>query len=158
MNILRINSSDAVPIRKDIFRSEFDYDEHVSLGDDEEQTFHLGVFVEGKLVSVASFYYENNEHFPSHKDQYRLRGMATLPQYQNIGLSKALLQTAFSIIKRNMCTLLWCHARQVSVPFYQKLGFDVIGEEFDVPKLGSHRLVSKDISSHSDMGSYNLKQ
>ena len=29
-------------------------------GDDEDQTFHLGVFIDGQLVSVASMYFEKH--------------------------------------------------------------------------------------------------
>jgi len=115
-------------------------------GDDDELTFHLGAFIEGKLVSVASFYFENKPEFETdHKHQYRLRGMATLPDNQGQGLSSALLKTAFPLIKGNQCSLLWCNARESAEGFYQKVGFRSHGDIFDIPLIGPHRLMSIEI-------------
>jgi predicted GNAT family N-acyltransferase len=112
--------------------------------DENEQTFHLGAFCEGKLVSVASFYFENHPDLPD-EYQYRLRGMATLSEYQGQGHSSALLKMAFPIIKQNLCTLLWCNARTSAMGYYQKVGFEKIGEEFDIPTVGPHVLMFKTI-------------
>jgi len=110
-------------------------------GDDDELTFHLGAFVDKKLVSIASFYFEKNDTFPE-QYQYRLRGMATLPEYQGQGLSSALLRTAFPVIKQNQCTLLWCNAREKAMGFYEKVGFRPTGEHFSIPQIGKHILMS----------------
>jgi GNAT superfamily N-acetyltransferase len=110
-------------------------------GDNDELTFHLGAFVEKKLVSVASFYFERNLKFQD-PYQYRLRGMATLPEYQGQGLSSALLRTAFPVIKQNQCTLLWCNARERAMGFYEKVGFTQKGDFFNIPNIGKHILMS----------------
>jgi ribosomal protein S18 acetylase RimI-like enzyme len=34
---------------------------------------------------------------------------------------------------------LWCQARERAVSFYERAGFQVVGEPFDVPKIGEHR-------------------
>jgi GNAT superfamily N-acetyltransferase len=115
-------------------------------GDDDELTFHLGAFVDGRLASVASFYFENKAEFEAqHPHQYRLRGMATLPEFQGQGLSSALLKTAFPLIKQNQCTLLWCNARVSAEGFYKKVGFVPHGEIFEIPHIGPHRLMSIEI-------------
>jgi GNAT superfamily N-acetyltransferase len=115
-------------------------------GDDDELTFHLGAFVDNKLASVASFYFENHELFAAaHPHQYRLRGMATLPDFQGQGQSSALLRTAFPLIKQNQCTLLWCNARESAEGFYKKVGFTGHGEIFEIPLIGPHRLMSIEI-------------
>lgn len=116
-------------------------DDCVFQGDNDELTFHLGAFVEKKLVSVASFYFERNEIFPD-PNQFRLRGMATLPDHQAQGLSSALLRTAFPVIKQNQCTLLWCNAREKAMGFYEKVGFVPTGDHFSIPNIGKHVLMS----------------
>lgn len=110
-------------------------------GDTDELTFHLGAFVDKRLVSVASFYFERNEKFAD-LNQFRLRGMATLPEYQGQGLSSALLKTAFPVIKQNQCTLLWCNAREKAMGFYLKVGFGPHGDHFSIPNIGKHILMS----------------
>lgn len=116
-------------------------DDCIFQGDNDEMTFHLGAFVDKKLVSVASFYFERNEKFPD-PYQYRLRGMATLPEHQGQGLSSALLRTAFPVIKQNQCTLLWCNAREKAMGFYSKVGFTATGDHFSIPHVGKHVLMS----------------
>lgn len=110
-------------------------------GDDDDLTFHLGAFIDKKLVSVASFYFEKHPEIPE-PYQFRLRGMATLPEYQGQGLSSALLKTAFPMIKQNMCKVLWCNARVSAMGFYSKVGFSAISGEFDIPGIGPHVLMS----------------
>ncbi len=110
-------------------------------GDNDELTFHLGAFVDKKLVSVASFYFERSDRFPD-QYQYRLRGMATLPEYQGQGLSSSLLRTAFPVIKQNQCTLLWCNAREKAMGFYVKVGFTPNGDFFTIPNIRNHILMS----------------
>ena len=141
MEVLRIKAIDTHPIRHRMLRPHGTIEDCIFKGDTDELTFHLGAFVDKKLVSVASFYFERNPVFPD-PYQFRLRGMATLPEYQGQGLSSALLRTAFPLIKQNQCTLLWCNARKAALGFYTKVGFQPYDEEFDIPQIGPHFLMS----------------
>jgi GNAT superfamily N-acetyltransferase len=141
VEVLRIKAIDTHPIRHKMLRPNGTMDDCIFQGDNDELTFHLGAFVEKKLVSVASFYFERNEKFTD-PNQFRLRGMATLPEHQGQGLSSALLRTAFPVIKQNQCTLLWCNARERAMGFYEKVGFVPSGEHFSIPNIGKHVLMS----------------
>ena len=146
MKVLRVSVRDTYPLRHQMLRPHGTLADCVFKGDDNELTFHLGAFIDGKLVSVASFYFENKDIFETaHPHQYRLRGMATLPDFQGQGLSSALLKTAFPLIKQNQCTLLWCNARISAEGFYQKVGFKGQGDVFPIPGIGDHRLMSIEI-------------
>lgn len=141
MQVLRIKAIDTHPIRHKMLRPNGTLEDCIFQGDNDELTFHLGAFVEKKLVSVASFYFERSDRFPD-QYQYRLRGMATLPEYQGQGLSSSLLRTAFPVIKQNQCTLLWCNAREKAMGFYTKVGFAPTGDFFTIPNIGKHILMS----------------
>lgn len=141
MQVLRIKAIDTHPIRHKMLRPSGTLEDCIFQGDSDELTFHLGAFVDKKLVSVASFYFERSDKFPD-TYQYRLRGMATLPEYQGQGLSSALLKTAFPVIKQNQCTLLWCNAREKAMGFYKKVGFLPTGDFFNIPHIGKHILMS----------------
>lgn len=146
MKVLRISAQDTYPIRQQVLipthelkKAKFEND------DDEDISFHLGAFVNSKLVSVASFYYERNSIFED-LHQYQLRGMATLPENRGQGLSSELLTTAFPIIKQNLCTLLWCNARESAIGFYEKVGFiKKNSDSFDIEDIGPHILMYKKI-------------
>lgn len=114
-------------------------------GDEDDLTFHLGAYIDDKLASVASFYFKTHPQIKDQEYQYQLRGMATLPEYQNQGLSSALLKTAFPIIQNNHVNLLWCNARVKAAGFYEKVGFKRISDEFDIPGVGPHYLMAKTI-------------
>lgn len=146
MKILRINPQDTYAIRTQVLVPDHDLKKAKFEGDDDEDiSFHLGAFEDGKLVSVASFFYERNPLFPD-LHQYQLRGMATMPEFQNRGLSRELLTMAFPIIKQNFCSLLWCNARLNAVGFYEKVGFKKhTGDVFEIPEIGPHVLMYKQI-------------
>lgn len=146
MKVLRVSASDTLPLRQLLLRPGYTHEDCTFEHDEDEQTFHLGAFIENKLVSVASFYFERNPTFEE-EYQYRLRGMATHPDFQRKGLSRELLKVAFPIIKQNLCTLVWCNARVEAVGFYQTVGFEKVGEQFDIPDVGLHYLMFKKIEA-----------
>lgn len=145
MQVKRISARDTYPLRHKILRPHGPLSACEFPGDEDELTFHLGAFVEGKLASVASFYFENHDLFKDHPHHYRLRGMATLKEFRKKGLSSALLRTAFPLIKNNQCSLLWCNARSAAQGYYQSMGFETHGEEFEIEGIGPHYLMSKSL-------------
>ncbi|EQC47758.1 acetyltransferase, GNAT family [Bacteriovorax sp. BSW11_IV] len=142
MKVLRISARDTYPIRHQVLRPGRPIETCYFDGDTDEQTFHLGAFVDSKLVSIASFFYRRNTKFEE-ENQYHLRGMATLPDSTGRGYSSELLKVAFPVIKQNFCNLVWCNARVSAQGFYEKVGFETHGEVFDVPDIGPHILMFK---------------
>lgn len=112
--------------------------------DDADNTFHLGAFIAGRLVSVASFFFVKH---PCLKDpyQFRLRGMATLPEFQRKGLSATLVKTAFPIVKQNFCTLLWCDSRETAIEFYKRIGFQEAPKSYGFESVGTKHLMFKEV-------------
>ena len=68
--------------------------------------------------------------------------MATLSSAQNTGAARALLNTAFQILKERS-RLLWCDARIIATGFYEKLGFEKLGDRYSIPIIGLHYLMYK---------------
>ncbi len=64
--------------------------------------------------------------------------MATLEEYRGRGVGKNLLNEAFLIIKERQGDALWCNARTNAIGFYEKLGFSVVGDEFEIEGVGPH--------------------
>ena len=145
MKVLQIQAKDTYLIRHKMLRAEYPMEDCHFEKDEDDQSFHLGAFMEGRLVSVASFYFEGHEKIEA-PNQYRLRGMATLEENQRKGLSSELLKAAFPIIKQNLCSVLWCNARVSAIGFYQKVGFEIISETFDIPDVGPHVLMKKQVT------------
>ncbi|MAZ47928.1 MAG: GNAT family N-acetyltransferase [Halobacteriovoraceae bacterium] len=144
MEVKQIDPKDTYPIRHAVLRQGLPIETCHFEGDSDELTFHLGAFINDKLASVASFYFKNHPNFME-QYQFQLRGMATLEEFQKQGLSAALLQTAFPIIKRNHVNLLWCNAKEAAVGFYEKMGFEKNSDTFEIEGVGPHILMHKTI-------------
>ncbi|MFM9005171.1 MAG: GNAT family N-acetyltransferase, partial [Flavobacteriales bacterium] len=102
--------------------------------------FHLGVRCESELISVGSFVPQSHHHF-SQDNLYRLRAMATLPNFHGRGSGRVLIEFALQLLRERNANLLWCDARLSAVGFYQRLGFSVDDEIYEVPLIGPHKLM-----------------
>ena len=137
-----ISAEETYRIRKKILRKNIPLTEKTE-GDFDKNTFHLGAFIDDKLVSVATFMQNDSQYFNGL--QYRLRGMATLESFQGKGFGKKLIFKALEVLKERKATILWCNARVVALNFYKKLGFKTIGTEFDIPFIGPHYVMYKNL-------------
>ena len=144
MEFRRILASDTIDIRHSMLRAHGPISSCHYPGDDDDLSFHLGSFIQNQLVSVASFYFQNHNDL-NYDVQYRLRGMATVPDYQGRGLSSRLLKMAFPIIKQNQGKILWCNARESAIGYYHKVGLKALGEVFPIEDIGPHQLMYKEI-------------
>lgn len=98
--------------------------------------FHLGFFVKGHLVCIASFHPQNFGQFIG--TGYQLRGMATIEGYRGQGLGNQLLNFAIVYLRGQKTNYLWCNARKKATPFYLNMGFEIISPEFEAPGIGPH--------------------
>lgn len=146
MEVKQIDAKDTFNIRQKILRPHGSKEECSFPGDNDDLSFHLGAYVDEKLVSVASFYMDNHPSIEA-EYQFRLRGMATSDDNRGQGMSSALLRTAFPLITKNHVNTLWCNARISAVGFYEKVGFSAIGEEFEIEGIGPHVLMIKELES-----------
>lgn len=105
-----------------------------------EDTIHTGAFLGGQLISIASFFREKSDKFDS-AHQYRLRGMATHPEYRRQNAGSSQIRFAETIMKENGTTLWWCNARATVAEYYRKQGLVVIGDVFEVHPIGPHVLM-----------------
>lgn len=144
MIIKEIEATDTYRIRKQVLRNGLDLPVKFD-GDLDKCSFHLGSFSQDKLIGIASFMKNAKDIFSG--KQYQLRGMATLPEARGLGFGKALIFKAIEILKEKDASILWCNARKIALPFYQNLGFKIYGEPFDIPEIGIHYLLKKEIDS-----------
>jgi predicted N-acetyltransferase YhbS len=61
---------------------------------------------------------------------WQLRGMAVAPALQGSGIGARVLLGAIEIARAAGAPLLWANARVTALPFYERLGFEVVGEEY----------------------------
>ncbi len=136
-----ISSQETYPLRLEVLWPHFDRIDQCGIDVDEvEGTFHVGAFKDGEVVSVGTFLIQKNEKFDT-KKQYRLRAMASSPKVRGQNFGKKVIDFAKEELKNRNIEILWCDARKVALRFYEKMGFKIIGDYYDVPKIGPHKLM-----------------
>lgn len=72
----------------------------------------------------------------------RLRQMAVLNNLQGKGIGKALMQFAENIARDRGFRRITMHARQTAVGFYEKLGYQISGDQFEEVSI-PHYIMAK---------------
>lgn len=104
-------------------------------GDLDPTTLHIAAVDEDVVIGCASFMQNEFNDAPASQ----LRGMAVEEDYRLQGIGEEILLFADEqILQRGYARQLWCNARKPAVRFYQRLGWQIIGEEFDIPTAGPH--------------------
>lgn len=106
--------------------------------------FHVGTLLHEACVAVGSFSPEGHEQFEA-RHPFRLRGMASAPEVRGSGAGRLLLEHAVEVLAQRGCDLLWCNARAVAIPFYERMGFSGVGPLFDIPGIGPHQVMYRTI-------------
>jgi ribosomal protein S18 acetylase RimI-like enzyme len=147
--VKRIEKEMTYSLRYNILRPYQKVEDCVSATDYDDDTFHVGAFCQGELVSVASFCIEKHPDFSNEK-QYRLRAMATHENYRKLGAGKSVVNFAENLIKEKGFSFLWCKGRTTAQEYYSKLGFKAYGEVFDYPPIGLHIIMYKELGYNKE--------
>jgi len=89
---------------------------------DDENGMHLGLFDQNKLISVLSFFKNENS--------IQFRKFATLEPYQRKGYGTELLNYLLKISVAENYERIWCNARKNASGFYSKFGFSETDKTF----------------------------
>lgn len=165
IRVQSIAAEAAWPLRQAVLRPHQSLADCRFPGDAAAGAFHLGGFTAGgQLVAVASFSPEaapaelrmalGLAAEPEGTDaDWRLRGMATLPDWRGQGMGQALLMEGLAHLKAQGAAVLWCNARLGALAFYARLGLIAVGEDFELPGIGLHRLLGCRVGGDGDSGS-----
>ncbi len=138
-----ISAKETWPVRHPVLRKGRPLEDVYMEADEQSSTFHLGMFYNGTIIGVASFMDDSHPDFTG--SQYRLRGMAVLPEYRRKGIAELILKRGEMLLKEKGKTLLWFNARVVALQFYKNLGYTIDGTQFDIPKVGPHYRMKKQL-------------
>ena len=125
-------------IRKKVLWPHIKNGDYSMSADKHPDTFHLGTFLDKKIISIGTFINDNNSKFNCNL-QYRLRAMATDKNYRKIGAGKKLFLKAIDILKQKKINLLWCDARLIAIPFYKSVKMRSLPSSYYIPNIGEHK-------------------
>ena len=142
--VCRVSVDVILDLRHRLLRAGLPKDSAHFPGDEIPSTWHLAVsnspVKDAPPICCGSFMLN------SYKDEtaWQLRGMATETGYQGKGFGGELLRCGETmIVVDSKVRLFWCNARVPAIRFYEKHGWKVDSEEFDIPTAGPHRRMVK---------------
>jgi GNAT superfamily N-acetyltransferase len=153
-DLRRASPDEILDLRWRILRDGLPRDTAMFPGDDAETSFHYAAIETpnspsagngesgARVVSCATIHLNEWESEPA----YQLRGMATEADCRSFGLGGGLLELVeVDVQERTPIRLLWCNARTPALRFYQKQGWQVQSDVFEIPTAGPHVKLTKRI-------------
>lgn len=125
-----------VQLRNDILRKPLKLQFTPEELEKEKDEILIGAFEEEKMLGCCMLIKVD----PS---TVRLRQMAVLNNLQGKGIGRALMQFAENIARDRGFKKIMMHARKTAAGFYEKLGYQVRGEEFEEVTLPHYEMEKK---------------
>ena len=142
--IKAIQGTDTISIRHAVLRQGKPIDACKIPQDNLDSTFHFGLYYKNQLAGVCTLVADQSPLF-NDANQYRLRAMGVLEQYQGLHFGKQLLTYGVDFLKTKNTDRLWFNARILALNFYKNNGFNTIGNQFDIPEVGPHYTMHKSL-------------
>jgi ribosomal protein S18 acetylase RimI-like enzyme len=147
VKVERVSPDVVRPLRQKVLRPHQTVAEQVFAGDDAADAGHFAARAEASddIVGIASI---TPEPYPgaggARPGDWRVRGMATDPDRgRGRGAGAALLRACLDHARAHGGRRVWCNARTPARGFYEREGFTVEGDEFELPAIGPHVLMSR---------------
>ena len=137
--ILKVPAAVLRPLRDKVLRENLPPGS-VYAGDDSGDSCHLAAYLGGEIVAVGTIYREQLSDRPE-LDAWRIRGMATLPEYQGQGIGRQIANLLVEHAVAQHAHVLWCQARTSKRRFYHALGFVDLGQEYGHSEYSNVRFV-----------------
>jgi GNAT superfamily N-acetyltransferase len=141
LELRRASVEELLDLRHGVLRQGLPREAAIFEGDDEPNTRHYGAFHRRTAVGCATLMLNRWDGEPA----WQVRGMATDARFRSRGLGAALLGMAEAELADEglPLRLLWCNARVPAARFYEKLGWAVRSDPFDIPTAGPHVKMTK---------------
>jgi predicted GNAT family N-acyltransferase len=92
----------------------------------------LCAYIDGEIVGCATLQLD-----PREGCKYRIRGMAVDSEFRNRGIGSDIVKKLQNEVKKED-TGIWCNARIKAVPMYERCGFKIVSEIFEIEGIGPH--------------------
>jgi GNAT superfamily N-acetyltransferase len=132
------------PLRMAVLRPHESGDGPMYPLEEDPATAHFAALADDRVLAVGSVMADAHPHDPAPGD-WRVRGMATVPEWRGQGLGARVVAALEIHAGAEGGRRLWCNARIGARAFYERAGWLVEGEEYEIPGIGMHLLMSKSL-------------
>lgn len=138
-----VTRDEILPLRHAVLRPQLPVSAATYPEDNHPEIFHLADRDgDGLIIACVTFLPQPLDGAPA----WRFRGMAAAAEHRNRGIGGQLLEEGVAEVSRRGGTLVWCNGRSAAAPFYLRHGFAIRGEEFELPPVGSHFLLVRELT------------
>lgn len=132
--IRRVPADHILDLRHQVLRQGLPREAAEFEGDRDPTALHWAAFDGDQLIGCVTLHPSRWESEPA----WQLRGMAVADDYRKSGVGRELLQAVDSHVAGEAVHMLWCNARVPAATFYQRHGWQIVSEIFDIPTAGPH--------------------
>jgi ribosomal protein S18 acetylase RimI-like enzyme len=111
--------------------------------DEPTDAYAVGV-LDGEVAIAVGFVAPDGE-----PGAWRVRGMATAPASRGRGAGTAVLDALVRHAVANGASRIWCNARTPARSLYERAGFRIVSDEFELPAIGPHFVMERRAGSAS---------
>lgn len=108
---------------------------------------HLAAFIGGEVVGCLVLTSRSG-------GEVKMRQVAVAPGLRGRGIGRSLVRFSEEFAARRGYRIMTLHAREAAVPFYERLGYEAVGEPFEEVSIPHRRmrrsLIGPHASSHAD--------
>lgn len=142
-----IHAHEAYPLRQMVLRPYLSVDEVGADYDHADGTFHVGYKVDDRIVAIMSVLRDPipDSVFGGGEDAWRIRSMASHPDQRGSGCGGKVLEFGMQHALGIARIPFWCNARRVAYGFYERFGFEIVSDEFEIEGIGPHRVMVRQI-------------
>jgi len=131
--------TEVIDLRHRVLRAGLARETAIFDGDDAPTTRHFVAEHDDRIVGCVTLVLNAWQGEPA----WQLRGMAVKPALQGQGVGQSMLRAVDDFVRSSATKRLWCNARVPAVQFYERYGWAVVSEEFDIPTAGPHQKMTK---------------
>ena len=140
---------EVIDLRHAVLRAGLPRETAIFSGDDDPATRHFVATSAGEVVGCVTLLPSTVDGQPA----WQLRGMAVTPRLQRGGVGAQLLAAVERFVASEQAPrLLWCNARVPASGFYQRHGWTIVSDVFEIPSAGPHVRMVWNNSSPSTPG------
>ena len=141
--IRRASVDEIVDLRHAVLRAGMPREAAIFQGDADAASRHYAGVDRAtqRVVACATVHLNTWQSDPA----WQLRGMATDASIRGTGVGRALLEYLERDLRvdRSAPPQLWCNARTPAIGFYQRMGWAVESDVFEIPTAGPHVRMTK---------------
>jgi len=113
----------ALALRTEVLRKPLGLEFTVAELNKDKEDIHFGLFEGDKIIACLTLTKADNRRM-------KMRQVAVDFAAQGKGLGSKLSKAAEEFAKEKGYRIMFCNARKVAVPFYEKLGYKIVSDEF----------------------------